>query len=315
MSRKFPTNEFVGPTREPGIFVTTGVLRPARTGEFFCGTRYTGNVPSVGSPLHLTHVLITRPLEAALQLAVSLQDQPDGLKLQALVMPLYTFAAHVPSPDMCATWSVSSGRKLAIFTSPRAVHYGLCFIAPEQLTQLEFVAVGPATRAQLEAAGHTVHLQANSGFTSEDLLQLPALASEPGEAVIFCAPGGRKTLEQGLKSMGWSVNRTKVYERVTVQPPQDQIDQLLGADSLLSIWSSVSALELAEQNLPGEAWGKILNSPALVISARIQHYLQQRGCGTVLLADGPSNRQLLDSIRRLTGVIRVDQNGRYTSER
>ena len=251
-------------------------------------------------PLHLTHVLITRPLEASLRLAELLQAQPDGLQLQSLVMPLYTFAAHEPSMDVCAAWPASRGRKLAVFTSPRAVHYGLPFIASEQLAQLEFAAVGPATRALLEAAGHVVQLQANTGFTSEDLLQLPALVSEPGEAVIFCAPGGRRALGQGLKSMGWSVARAKVYERVTLQPPPDQVDHLLGADSLLSIWSSVSALELAEMNLPEAAWSKILNSPALVISARIQHYLQQRGCRHALLADGPGNRDLLSSIRRLS---------------
>ncbi len=102
-----------------------------------------------------------------------------------------------------SAWSEKPLRKLAVFTSPRAVEFGLPFIPPhDQLDDLEIAVVGSATRAKLEASGYPVHLQARSGFTSEDLMQVPELAEEPGTAVIFCAPGGRDTIAKGLRDYG-----------------------------------------------------------------------------------------------------------------
>ena len=240
----------------------------------------------------MTHVLVTRPLEASQQLA----DQLEALGLFPIVMPLYTFSARRPALDMNSVWSRSKVRKLAVFTSPRAVRFGLSHIPRDVLHDLEFAVVGSATRAKLESSGQPVHLQASAGFTSEDLLQVPELAVDPGEAVIFCAPGGRETLVKGLSDLGWNVTRAMVYERLPLRPEPTQVDSISGAKDLLSVWTSISALKLAEQFLPAAVWTKILNAPALVISARIQHYLQQLGATQVELADGPGNPELLQSI-------------------
>jgi uroporphyrinogen-III synthase len=243
----------------------------------------------------MTHVLVTRPLEASQQLAAEL----DAMGLFSVVMPLYTFAARPLNPEMQTALSSTAARRLAVFTSPRAVQFGLSHIVPDQIENFEFAVVGSATRAKLESAGYQVHLQARSGFTSEDLLQVPELAVEPGDAVIFCAPGGREALAKGLGDLGWNVEKAMVYERIPLQPEAGQIDALTRARSLLSVWTSISALKLAEEHLPGGVWLKILKAPALVISTRIQHHLQQRGAACVVLADGPGNPELLRSILRL----------------
>lgn len=240
----------------------------------------------------MTQVLVTRPLEASQQLA----SQLDALGFSSIVMPLYTFVARKPSIDALSAWSGAATPKLAVFTSPRAVQFGLPHIPAGQSTALEFAVIGSATRARLESSGHTVHLQARSGFTSEDFLQLPALAVDPGVAVIFCAPGGRETLAEGLGDLGWQVIKAMVYERIPLQPEPRQVDALSSADDLLSIWTSISAIKLAEQQLPKPLWAKILQAPALVISARIKHHLQQLGATCVELADGPGNAALLQSI-------------------
>lgn len=246
----------------------------------------------------MTHVLVTRPYDASRQLA----DALEAVGLFPIIMPLYTFAAHKPDIDPGLIWSVKGTRKLAVFTSPRAVQFGLSFIPPQgQLDGLEIVVVGSATRASLEAAGYPVHLQALSGFTSEDLLQIPGLAKEPGVAVIFCAPDGRETLAKGLELLGWKTVKAMVYERVPLQPDSGQLDRLEKTGDLISVWTSVSALKLAKETLPRAAWGKILGSPALVISSRIQHHLKQLGASCVELADGPGNPELLQSIVRMTG--------------
>jgi uroporphyrinogen-III synthase len=244
----------------------------------------------------MTHVLVTRPLEASRQLAGEL----GARGMFAVVMPMYTFAAHQPAVDMTAVWATPQTRKLAVFTSPRAVQFGLAHIPQEQLDGLELAVVGSATRAKLEASGYSVHLQAPTGFTSEDLLQVPELAEAPGKAVIFCAPGGRDALQKGLTELGWDVVNAMVYERVALQPETEQVEALAGAESLLSVWTSISALELAREQLPAPVWSKILNSPALVISSRIRQYLEQLGATHVELAIGPGNADLLQSILWLT---------------
>lgn len=240
----------------------------------------------------MTHILVTRPQEAAQQLA----DQLETLGFRAIVMPLYTFSARVPSIDMRSAWCGPGSRKLAVFTSPRAVQYGLPHIPPDQLDKLEFAVVGSATRTELVSSGYPVHLQADSGYTSEDLLQVPELAADPGQAVIFCAPGGRETLAKGLGDLGWKVDKAMVYERRPLKPAPAQLEALSAAGELLSVWTSISAIKLAEECLSKALWAKILNAPTLVISARIQHHLQQLGATCVELADGPGNPELLQSI-------------------
>ena len=245
----------------------------------------------------MTKILLTRPLEASRQLA----RQLDAAGLAAIVMPMYTFAAREPRIDFDSTWLDDNQRKLAVFTSPRAVEFGLQHLPENQLDTIEFAVVGAATRARLESAGQQVHIQAGSGFTSEDLLQEPELAANPGDALVFCAPGGRRALADGLVELGWKVRRAMVYERVDLRPEPEQVEAILGAHELLSVWTSISALKLAQKYLPEEAWKRILGAPALVISNRIQHYLIQLGASRVELAEGPGNPDLLDSLLRLTG--------------
>jgi len=245
----------------------------------------------------MTTVLLTRPLEASLQLAGQLGE----FDIRAIVMPLYTFSARQPEVDLQVAWpglkNGLKGRRLAVFTSPRAVQFGLEHIPSDFLHKLEFAAVGSATRRQLEATGLKVHVQARSGFTSEDLLQVPELATDPGAAVIFCAPGGREKLARGLRDLGWTVSMAMVYQRQAQRPAQHLIDELVGAQGLLSVWTSVSAFELAREYLPAAAWSKILRAPALVISTRIKHHLQQAGATRVALADEPGNTGLFQLIQ------------------
>lgn len=246
----------------------------------------------------MTHVLITRPLESSQPLA----DQLGALGLIPIVMPLYGFTGCQPDVDLSSVWSSNNLRKLAVFTSPRAVQFGLPFIpSQKRLDKLEIAVIGSATRVSLEASGYPVHLQARSGFTSEDFLQIEGLQQNPGVAVIFCAPGGRETIAEGLAGLGWKTIKAMVYERVALPADPGQLDYLDGCSDLISIWTSISALKLAEESLPPGLWGKILGSPALVISSRIQHHLNQLGASCVVMADGPGNPELLQSIVRMTG--------------
>lgn len=250
----------------------------------------------------MTQVLITRPLEASQQLA----ERLVGAGLVPVVMPFYRFSALQPTADFSSAWSGVKGRKLAVFTSPRAVHFGLSLIPQDQSDGLEFAVVGSATGTALKAAGYPQQLQADTGYTSEDLLQIPGLATRPGEAIIFCAPGGREILSSGLSELGWKVTNALVYERVALEPTKEQLDTLSKANKLLSIWTSVSAITIAQQNLPADLWEKILQAPSLVISKRIQHHLKSLGAARVSLSEGPDNDALSKAVKRMSVMKSTD---------
>lgn len=258
----------------------------------------------------MTTVLITRPLEDSQQLAAQLGD----LGIASIVMPLYGFSAYTESVDVADLFAESAGRKLAVFTSPRAVQFGLGLIPQELRSEMEFAVVGLATCRLLEQAGLTVNWLPQSGFTSEDLLSLEGLNLQSasgekhtpalGSAVVFCAPGGRDVLQSGLQSLGWAATKALVYQRQTITPEVAVGDEILKADGLLSVWTSTSALNAAQENLPTEVWSKILKAPALVISARIKHHLLQMGASDVALTNGPGNTDLLQSICNFADVRR-----------
>jgi len=243
----------------------------------------------------MIHILITRPLETSVQLA----NQLKLAGVRSIIMPLYTFSPCDPGNVIDVALANPETHKLATFTSPRAVQFGLEHIPQGHLNKLEFAAIGSATRKALEQSGLKVHVQSGSGFTSEDLLRVPQLQVDPGNAIIFCAPGGRKKLAKGLQDLGWEVSLARVYQRQPLRPTQDQLDAISAADKLITVWTSTSALDLARQYLSTAVWSKILHAPALVISARMKHHLLQAGATHVELAEGPGNNELLRSIKAL----------------
>lgn len=238
-------------------------------------------------------VLITRPLEASEELASQLSQSG----MHGVAMPFYSFAAHQPDVDVAAFLAGSDGRRMVVFTSPRAVDYGIDHIPLAQRAGLEFATVGDATRRQLEALGLTVDWQPETGYTSEDLLSLAGLKSNPGTAIVMCAPGGRGVLKPGLESLGWTVGNAMVYQRVWLAPAAQKIDEIVAAQQLLSVWTSTSALVGAQESLPAEVWSKILAAPALVVSRRIKHHLHQLGASDIRITGGPGNADLLQSIK------------------
>jgi uroporphyrinogen-III synthase len=242
----------------------------------------------------MSHVLITRPLPAARELAEELERHG----LQPVVMPVYDFVGRDPG-DLSGLQAPPPTRKLAVFTSPRAVQFGAKYLPGAATAGVQLAVVGSTTRHALEELGFSVDLQAESGYTSEDLLQLKALDTNPGEATIFCAPGGREKLADGLAERGWHVIKAFVYERVELAPEDEPLQVIARAKSLISVWTSNAAVDIAQKHMPATSWKKILQAPLLVISARMQRYLEDLGASRVMLADSPANPDLLRSILQI----------------
>lgn len=98
---------------------------------------------------------------------------------------------------------------LAIFVSANAVEYGL-----EYASNAKIAAVGPATAAAIEAAGHMVDIRPRQGFDSEHLLAEPELQSVDGAVVrIIRGNAGRELVANTLRQRGAMVEYLAVYER------------------------------------------------------------------------------------------------------
>jgi len=222
--------------------------------------------------------------------------------LRAIVSPAFSFESLSPDIDPGAIWKMPQMRRLAVFTSPRSVRYGLEWVKTDQLQGVNLAAVGPATARALTDSGHPPGVVPDEGYSSEALLAHASLEKAPGEAVIFTAPGGREALLRGLAEKGWQVRVLEVYRRVMLPPATQLSAAIEAAQSPLSIWTSASALQWFSENLDEAAWQVLLARPMLVISTRLANVAKSSGAVQVIVTDGPSNEAIL------AGIMAVAEN-------
>lgn len=241
----------------------------------------------------LNTILITRPQPAAGLLAGELASRGWS----CLVRPPYEFSSMLISDQ--EKLLLQQNNCTVIFTSPRAVEYGLAQLNTALFGNLKVAAVGEATAqaliARLGSASNQSVIRAEHGFTSEALLDTLGYADDQ-MAVIITAPDGRKALASGLLEQGWQVETLFVYRRVSIsiEPLCLQVDE-----PLLCLWTSGTAMTMTQQALPQQDWEKIVASHWLVISPRLAERASEYGVDTVTLASGPDQAALLADITAL----------------
>ena len=247
-----------------------------------------------------SHVLITRPRETALELASLLTP----LQVESIILPAYDFLANTLFSDQIKTMHLVAQDglpHLMIFTSPRAVQYGLGQIPDELLKNARIGAMGPATATLLETAGLVVSLQSENAYNSETLLGTLQLeggmsSAKPRHAFIVAAPGGRSRLQDGLGSMGYVVHMLMVYERRSAELPVEAVAEIQKAESLLSVWTSANTMNSLSQRLPTHAWSRLCHGEWLVISERLRRLARAFRPTHIHLSSGPTNADLLNAI-------------------
>lgn len=238
-----------------------------------------------------TTVLITRPEAEASLLAGVLRKRG----MQTVCIPAFRFESGAAKLNFSRAWDEGS-RRLAIFSSPRAVEFGLQQIPAGFLDQVEIAAIGPATSERLQVAGHKASIIPASEFNSESLLEHPALNSKPGCAVIFAAPGGRQRLFLGLAALGWKVQFAHVYLAVPLQPGRAETQTLLQAEHILSLWTSSNAMDHLAGHLDGFAWERICVGDFIVTSKRLAALASHYCKGRITVSNGPGNEALAEAI-------------------
>lgn len=233
-------------------------------------------------------VLVTRPQPQCAELARLLEAR----RVSAIEMPALGFAAAAQPFAPGPRW-LEARQRLAVFTSPRAVEYGLAVLPPELLRNTLIAAIGPATAGALAQHGLSALQAPDGGYVSENLLQAPQLRHQPGAALILAAPGGRDALLEGLQALGWLVQVAEVYQRVPLPPEKSAIEALRASPLVVSTWTSSTAMSTVLGGLPEDVTARLLTGPWVVISERLAAGARDHGATDVQLADGPDNQALL----------------------
>ena len=195
--------------------------------------------------------------------------------------------ATLPNPD------------IVIFVSGNAVAYGLAAVKAKNAT---IAAVGPATRAAIEAVGVSVDIFPDDGFDSEHLLQHDDLqAVRDKNIVIARGQSGRELLADTLRERGAIVNYLSVYERIPYEPTLADLENLedaLNRERIrFVIVLSVETLEILVQILPPQCLGLLRKSALVAPSTRVLQTATELipGIETVL-APGPQAPTMVNTL-------------------
>ena len=227
------------------------------------------------------------------------------LGLQVVLQAAFEFRerdAASEQPRVLADLESTNASRLLIFTSTRAVKFGLAQLPRDLVQRQKIAAIGPATSKALKAAGVQVNVSPASGFTSEALLDTlekhPSDFTAPGKsAIILAAPGGRRKMEDGLTRLGWTVETLMVYSRNNADLDKQALAALSEADGICAVWTSGNAMKALSQRLPPATWFQICQGEWLVISERLKRLARAYGPSLIHLSPGPGNSDILGGIR------------------
>ncbi|HLF32109.1 MAG TPA: uroporphyrinogen-III synthase [Xanthomonadales bacterium] len=257
--------------------------------------------------MHYSHILITRPYAEAMELAALLAP----FRVEVIILPAFEFAARALPPEQVRQLQqsvIAPQPPLLVFTSPRAVDFGLGQVPPGVLKNSRIAAVGASTAEVLLQSGISDVLSPRHGYSSEDLLETiraekqlhaPIAAGEAGQAFIFAAPGGRDALREGLEELGFLAQMLLVYERIPASLEPTAIAAIEQAESLLAVWTSANSMNALHQRLPAGCWASLRQAEWLVISDRLMGLAQSFKPAKLHLALGPANADILGAIQAL----------------
>lgn len=251
------------------------------------------------APLAGFGVLLTRPSHQAAELADVIEAN-GGNVLRFPVVEIVPHdtdtiindAARLPSAD------------IVIFISSNAVTYGLGHVTCDGAA---IAAIGPATRAALEAAGQDVDIAPLTGFDSERLLEAPALADVKGRTVrIVRGSRGRELLATVLRDRGARVDYISVYDRRPVahsDQERSNIETAWDRGTINSVIAmSVDSLNMLVAALPRSCVDRLRETPLVTPSSRVIQTANELMAGpNTVLASGPGTREMFQALAATAG--------------
>lgn len=241
-------------------------------------------------------IVVTRPLAQAQNIIERLEAQ------LAKVIHFPVISISTANNLTLAQHSLKklSDFQLIIFISANAVHYAMS-TAQElgiNFNHSTLAAVGPATKIALESYGCKVSIVPSAGFTSEALLNDPALQNIAEKNILIVRGcGGREHLRETLETRNAHVTYAEVYQR---QLPSERnsinLVELPKKNTAILLYSVESALNLWSLCTPEEQqW--LQNLTFIVGSSRIAEATIRVGFAkNPIIAENPSDGAMLSAL-------------------
>ncbi len=185
---------------------------------------------------------------------------------------------------------------VSIFVSTNAVEHGIDF------GMGRIAAIGPATARAIEAAGKSVDLRADTGFSSEDLLGIDELHKVSGKTVrIIRGSRGRELLAQTLASRGANVQYLGVYDRRLPAYASAEIDRLeehwRDGDIDVIVVMSVESFDNLVKLLPESIVPQLNEARLVTPTKRVLKEIEERFPGAdVSLAEAPDAGAIVEAV-------------------
>lgn len=191
-------------------------------------------------------IVVTRPLAQAQNILELLEVRQASV----IHFPVISISVSNNIETAKQYFSNLANYQVIIFISTNSVHYAMS-AAQElgiRLNNSTLAAVGPATKAALEQYGCKVAIVPETGFTSEDLLNDPALHNIAQQKILIIrGDGGREHLRQTLVAREAQVDYAEVYQRklpsernsinLIQLPKHDTAILLYSVESVQNLWS------------------------------------------------------------------------------
>ena len=243
-------------------------------------------------------VRVTRPESQAAELTRLLA----AAGAEVFHLPTLQTRACAALPALRASLGPLDRYRFIVFMSANAVRHGVMLL--EGLAGLPLAAVGPATAAALAAAGHTVTLMPERGFTSEHLLDCAPMRDIAGARVLIVrGADGRDVLGDTLVSRGAQVTYADVYERACAVPLPGAVDAVERAWKAGRIHvvtaTSGEVLRCLTELLTAEGRALAHRARLLVGGQRIASEARRMGFeGELIFAESPDSPALARALRQ-----------------
>lgn len=164
-------------------------------------------------------------------------------------------------------------------------------------------AIGRATSRELLKRGIKVHVEAEQGFNTEALLQLPTMQAtwmDKKRVLLIKGEGGRDRLQKELEQRGAKLETLELYRREI--PPQDTG---ISRKSLSENWNCNAITVTSNESLQNlydmlEEPGKnaMLKVPLIVPSTRCYELAQQLGYQQICVAASAHDEDMIEALRQ-----------------
>lgn len=195
--------------------------------------------------------------------------------------------------------------QLIIFISANAVEHGLNFIknSSKSIKHAAIVAIGNSTAKILHKHHLPVTIQPSGDFTSEALLQMPAMQAGQitgNNILIVRGTGGREYLADTLRARGAHVDYLEVYQRSIPESDASVINKLWSVEGIHIVTvTSNEALKNLYDMLNKSGQNYLLNTPLIVPGQRCAELASQMGFrNSIGIAASATDEAMLDAIMK-----------------